>query len=93
MNPINTPPYPGAIRTIQMWAGYNGASDPVSDANPSLDLVANLTGLDTVVTRYTKCRSGGAVELWTINGGSHIPSLSSQFAPKVIDWLLAHPKP
>ena len=36
---------------------------------------------------------GGAVELWTINGGSHIPSLSAQFAPLVINWLLAHPKP
>jgi hypothetical protein len=33
-----------------------------------------------------------------INGGSHNPTLysggsSSEFALRVIDWLLAHPKP
>ena len=41
---------------------------------------------------------GGAVELWTINGGQHAPtfysgSVASEFAPRAIDWLLAHPKP
>jgi polyhydroxybutyrate depolymerase len=50
-------------------------------------------GLDTVVTRYTNHPPGGAVELWTINGGAHVPTLSSEFSPRVIDWLLAHPKP
>ena len=28
-----------------------------------------------------------------INGGVHVPTLSSQYSPRVIDWLLAHPKP
>ena len=86
------PPFPGA-GDIQTWAGYNGASDPVTDPAPSLDLTTDVAGLDTVITRYTNFPPGGAVELWTINGGSHIPTLSSQFSPRVIDWLLAHPKP
>ena len=30
-----------------------------------------MAGLDTVVTRYTTFPPGGAVELWTINGGGH----------------------
>ena len=30
--------------------------------------------------------------IW-INGGGHIPKFSSNFPPRVIDWLLAHPKP
>lgn len=34
----------------------------------------------------------GAVELWTIGGGGHIPSLSDTFNQLVIEWLLAHPK-
>jgi polyhydroxybutyrate depolymerase len=85
--------FPGAVRTAQIWAGYNGSSDPVTEAVPSLDLVLDVSGLDTVVTRYTTCPPGGAVELWTINGGVHVPTLSSQFSPRVIDWLLAHPKP
>ena len=85
-------PYPGAVKTVQIWAGYNGSSDPVTDAAPSLDLLTGV-GLDTEVTRYTSCPPGGAVELWKINGGGHLPTLSSEFSPRVIDWLLAHPKP
>jgi polyhydroxybutyrate depolymerase len=83
----------GAVRSTQIWAGYNGAHDPVTDPAPTMDLDLALPGLDTVVTRYTSHPPGGAVELWTINGGSHHPALSSEFSPRVIDWLLAHPKP
>ena len=87
------PPYPGAVETVQTWAGYNGSSDPVTDAAPSLDLVEDVAGLETVVTRYMTCPLGGAVELWKINGGGHTPTFSAEFSPRVIDWLLAHPKP
>ena len=85
--------FPARCRPSRLWAGYNGASGPVTDPAPSLDLTTDVPGLDTVVTRYTTYPPGGAVELWTINGGGHIPTLSSQFSPRVIDWLLAHPKP
>ena len=54
---------------------------------------ARVAGLDTVIARYTNCPTGGAVELWTIIGGSHGPTISTSFSPSVIDWLLAHPKP
>jgi polyhydroxybutyrate depolymerase len=96
--PANMPPVPGAVQTVQSWAAYNGARDPVTDSEPSMDLDLDLPGLDTGFTRYTNSPPGGAVELWTINGGSHRPTLysgksSSEFAPRVIDWLLAHPKP
>jgi polyhydroxybutyrate depolymerase len=91
--PANVPPFPGAMKQIQFWAAHNAATGPVSELAPSLDLLTDLPGLDTVVTRYTNAPPGGAVELWTINGGDHAPNFSSQFAPKVIEWLLAHPKP
>jgi len=91
--PANMPPYPGAEKAVRLWAEYNGAADPVTDPAPSLDLTTDVAGLDTVITRYTNCPPGGAVELWTINGGNHIPTLSPAFAPAIIDWLLAHPKP
>jgi len=88
----------GAVQAIQTWAGYNGAVDPVTDVAPTLDLDLSLPGLDTVVTRYTQHPPGGAVELWTINGGLHSPAFYGApsalgFASRVIDWLLAHPKP
>ena len=91
--PANMPPFPGAEKTVQIWAGYNGSSGPITETAPSMDLVQDVAGLDTVVTRYTTFPPGGAVELWTINGGSHVPTLSSEFSPRIIDWLLAHPKP
>ena len=91
--PANTPPFPGVRQTVQFWAGYNNAHDPVTDLEPSLNLDSGLAGLDTVITRYTSHPPGGAVELWTINGGQHYPTLSPEFSPRVIDWLLAHPKP
>ncbi len=58
-----------------------------------LDLTTDVLGLDTVITRYGNSPPGGAVKLWTIKGGVHSPTLSSQFSSLVIDWLLAHPKP
>jgi polyhydroxybutyrate depolymerase len=90
--------HPGAVRTAQIWAGHNGARDPVTDPATTLNLDLALPGLDTVVTRYTNYPPGGTVELWSIIGGKHIPTLhsgssSSEFSPRVIDWLLAHPKP
>ncbi len=94
----NPSPYPGALQNLQIWAGHNGATGPVTDLGTSMDLSLDVPGLDTVITRYTSAPPGGAVELWTINGGSHAPtfysgSSASEFAPRVIDWLLAHPKP
>ena len=91
--PGNMPAFPGAVQTVRIWAGYNGARDPVTDPGPSMDLDLNVPGVDTVITRYTNHPPGGAVELWTVDGATHFPTLSPEFAPKVIDWLLAHPKP
>lgn len=89
---------PGAPRTVQIWAGFNGSDGPVWDPEPVFDLDLGVPGLDTTVLRYTQCPPSGAVELWTINGGQHSPTLSigtnkSEFAARVVDWLLAHPKP
>jgi poly(3-hydroxybutyrate) depolymerase len=92
-SPVNELPMCGAVRTIQFWAGFNGASGPVTDPAPTLDFTTDLPGLDSVVTRYTNAPPGGAVELWTIINGGHAPSLSAQMAPRIVDWLLAHPKP
>lgn len=96
--PWNSFAFPGVVQNLQNWAGYNGAHDPVTDSGPSLNLDLAVAGLDSVITRYTTFPPGGAVELWTINGGFHVPTFyngnsASEFAPRVIDWLLAHPKP
>jgi poly(3-hydroxybutyrate) depolymerase len=87
---------PGAFRTIQIWAGFNGCQNPVVDAAPSLDLTTQVPGIDTTVLRYRQCPPGGAVELWTVNGGDHYlfwNQLAPHFLEYLVDWLLAHPKP
>jgi len=93
MFPSILPPLPGALQSVQMWAGYNGCVGQVTEAGPSLDLVLDVPGLDTVVTRYTNNPLGGAVELWSVEGVSHSPTPSAEFSPRLIDWLLARPKP
>ena len=84
----------GAMQVVQLWAGYNGCQDPVTDAAPSLDLVTYLAGLDSLVTRYVTHPAGGDVELWSIQNGSHTATqVTSEFSARLVDWLLARPKP
>ena len=87
---------PGAVRNVQIWAGFNGCQNPVVEAAPSLDVTTQVAGIDTTVLRYTLCPPGGAVELWTVKGGDHYlfwENLAPHFLECLVDWLLAHPKP
>jgi len=88
--PVTVPP---AMTIVERWAAINGATGLQTEVQPSMDLVGDVPGLDTIVTRYTNAPAGGAVELWTIQGGTHAPPLTSAFAPAVADWLLSHPRP
>ena len=86
-------PVPGARASVENWAAHNGCAPAGADSG-ALDLDSGLDGLDTDVSRYTDgCRPGGSAELWTINGGGHVPALSAQFTRLVVEWLLGHPKP
>jgi polyhydroxybutyrate depolymerase len=59
-----------------------------------LDLVSTLAGTETTVTRYTDaCSPGGSGELWTIQAGVHVPSLTASYARSVVEYFYAHPKP
>ena len=49
--------------------------------------------MSTAVTQYTGCKGGAEIDLWTIQGGMHIPGFNADFAPDVFKFLLAHPKP
>lgn len=85
-------PYPGAEETVATWAEKNGCTGTLSPSGQALDLESGIAGEETSVARYSGC---GAVdvELWTINGGGHIPALNERWAPAIWDFLSAHPKP
>jgi polyhydroxybutyrate depolymerase len=83
--------YPSATTTVADWVSYDGCSTTANTSSPSLDIVA---GMSTTDTRYKSgCRSGSEVDLWTIQGGSHIPGIAASFGPDAFKFLLAHPKP
>jgi len=84
--------YPSAQNTIAIWAEKNGCDPMATEAAP-IDIDAVLDGSETLVTRHGNCKPGGAAELWTMQGAGHIPGLGPNFAPSLIDWLFAHPKP
>jgi polyhydroxybutyrate depolymerase len=87
-------PYPGAIETVERWASYDGCALVPDHSAPNIDLDGGIAGNETTVTRYeSACASGGSAELWSIQGGSHVPNLSATFSRQVVEYLYAHPKP
>lgn len=84
--------YPSARDTVARWMQYDGCAGPLADTGARLNLVSNLPDGHTRVERAAGC-PGAAVELWTIQGGVHIPPLLPTFAASVYSFLMAHPRP
>jgi polyhydroxybutyrate depolymerase len=84
--------YPSAHDTVATWADKNGCSSSLIDTGTSYDLDSTLAGAETQVERFDHCPPTGAVELWTIQGGSHIPALQPSWAETIYAFLSAHPK-
>ncbi len=70
-----------------MWKTYNECSGDRKDSGTKIDLENKLAGDETTVTVVEGCPSQGAVELWTIQKGGHLPVPSPSFAQQVWDWL------
>jgi polyhydroxybutyrate depolymerase len=89
--------YPGAEGTVNAWATYDGCGAAPSTGAERVDVDADLSAAgapaEASVTRWTGCKPGGAVELWTVPGGGHDPTISAAFPDAVLDFLQAHPKP
>ena len=86
-------PYPGAVESVEQWAGFGGCLATGTPLPTLLDYVVSLPGAETRVTLYnTGCELGGAAELWTLQGAPHVPDFNSAFTADLVDWLLAHPR-
>ena len=80
--------YPSARGSVEQWAKHNGCDLTPDESAAAIDIVSGIDGAETKVSRYTKgCKPGGSGELWTIEGAGHIPILSKQFAPAVLDYF------
>lgn len=85
--------HPSARETVAQAAAHNGCRGALTDASQPLDLDTVLDGSETRVERYQGCPQDGAVELWTVRGGRHFPTLAKGWPRMVYDFLAAHPKP
>jgi polyhydroxybutyrate depolymerase len=86
--------YPSAQESVDQWVALDGCDTTPDATAPNMDLVGDVAGAETSVIRYEAgCQPGGEVELWTMVGAGHVPNLSAEFSPSVIDYLLSHPKP
>jgi len=83
---------PYSETSVDTWAGLDGCTG-ARTAGATLDLDATLTGAETQMAATGGCPTGGAVDLWKIEGGGHIPNLTGAFEPAVWPWLLDHPRP
>ncbi len=94
---ITNETYPAAEKTAELWATYDGCDETSLPLNAKVDVDAVLAdGADpaeTSVAEWSGCKSGAAVQLWTIPGGGHVPVISTSFADSVLDFLVDHPKP
>jgi polyhydroxybutyrate depolymerase len=85
--------FPGARESVAIWANRNGCTGRLTYSGEKRDLDIPLLGAETKVEKYTGCPATGAVELWSIQGGGHVPVFTSHFAEGVYDFFAAHPKP
>jgi len=85
--------HPGALATAAAWASYDGCDVATTTTPAALDLDSLIPDAETSRTAFAGCPVGVAVELWSIEGGSHGPAASPAFTPSLIEFLLAHPKP
>jgi polyhydroxybutyrate depolymerase len=86
-------PYPTAPTTVADWAQRNGCTGAIAANGQTYDLVSTLAGNETTVQAYAGCPTGNDVQLWVVDGGVHIPTLSAGFGAAVWGFLSTHPKP
>lgn len=80
-------PQPGAVKSVDMWAEYNGCTGGREATGKKLDIITDLEGAETSVQAVEGCPEGGSVELWIIQDGKHIPTVAPNFAKEVWNWL------
>lgn len=83
---------PGAVDSVTQWATRNGCTGGLAPAGMR-DLDGGQPGDESIAQAAGGCPTGGAVELWTIPGGSHIPPIADAFPTLVTGWLADHARP
>lgn len=86
---INGVVYPGPARGLEKWVEFTGGKPNTKIVRTKLDLDSELEGLETTVTEFGR---KGRFELWTIEGGGHVPAFNDNVTRMIVEWFMDHPK-
>jgi polyhydroxybutyrate depolymerase len=84
--------FPGAETSVATWAGLDGCGTTWTDGS-ALSFAADVPGAETATRSADGCPPGVDVELWRVQGGSHVPLLEAGAGRAMVDWMLARPRP
>jgi polyhydroxybutyrate depolymerase len=76
--------YPSVAEVVKRWSKNNQCT---ADSEKKRDLIASMSGEETTASSFN-C-ANGSLELWTLNGGVHVPGLDRGFADAVVQWLIS----
>ncbi len=83
-------PYPSAKTSVRIWARYDKCNVGKGLRTLGmLDLNTSIAGKETTNYAYA-CPRGIDVQLWSVDGGTHSPSVSKGFSSLVTAWMLRH---
>lgn len=80
---------PGAKEIVLRWAERAGCDPDAFEKLSPIDTDTAVEGEETSRLRYSEgCAAGARVELWTIEGGGHVPLVwGTDFTPGILEWL------
>jgi len=82
---------PGAVASVERWATRDGCDATMPMSGDPIDFDTLLPGAETTVRTYpVGCEPGLSAELWTIQGGAHIPTVPTSVGATLYDWLSTH---
>lgn len=79
--------YTSAEETVNQWSAINKCS---AGTETEQDLLSSVPNNDVKARSYN-CDTG-SLNFWRLPDGVHTPALDINFANKVLDWFLTHPK-
>lgn len=93
INVPGDPSIPSAHETVGVWAYNDHCTGALVKTGVTMDLDQSQPGDETFVEAYEGCPPGVAVELWTMQGSTHGPPATADFAALTYAFLRAHPRP
>ena len=82
-------PVPSAKGSVLRWAERAGCDIEAAEQRSPIDTDSAVEGDETAVWRWSsECADGVVTELWTIEGGGHVPLVwGTDFTQGILKWL------